>query len=291
MHLSLPGDQRQDWDYYQTFSSFRSVMKTEKESSEALMASLLRWSGVKGQLKARMQAAAPEDFLELLTEANDQILERINTNLDEAAGIRRQGDAQLMSVVADKPAVALSGSWNNAKDKDKRRSQEVKLVTAKNVARPQIGFKDLVDNTDKPFVPRIKDKPNSKKPLSILPEFDDDGREFYSHPYAYELDLLRHSERQLAREASPAEAVPVEAAGFTFVSTPHELRKMLQALKGEPVIGVDTEHHSYRTFLGLVSLIQGRGYGQWKKNMLLLLHESCSRWFLQETSLLSRAVQ
>lgn len=38
--------------------------------------------------------------------------------------------------------------------------------------KPQIHFKTPIDNSFKPFVPKLKDKPNSLKPLSILPEYN-----------------------------------------------------------------------------------------------------------------------
>lgn len=38
------------------------------------------------------------------------------------------------------------------------------------IQRPQIKFKDKIDNSSTPFEPRIKEKPNSLKPLAILVE-------------------------------------------------------------------------------------------------------------------------
>ena len=53
------------------------------------------------------------------------------------------------------------------------RVEEVKLLTARQVMRPQVQFKHLIDNTDTPFVPRLTEKPHALKPLSILVEYDD----------------------------------------------------------------------------------------------------------------------
>jgi hypothetical protein len=55
------------------------------------------------------------------------------------------------------------------------RVEEVKLLTARQVMRPQVKFKHLIDNSDAPFVPRLTDKPHALKPLSILVEYDDKG--------------------------------------------------------------------------------------------------------------------
>ena len=36
---------------------------------------------------------------------------------------------------------------------------------AKNIQRPQLKFKDSIDNSNTPFIPIIKSKPNALKPL------------------------------------------------------------------------------------------------------------------------------
>lgn len=49
------------------------------------------------------------------------------------------------------------------------------LLGAKNIPRPQLEFTEPVDNTDKLFVPRLRDKPNSMKPLAFTILYDDEG--------------------------------------------------------------------------------------------------------------------
>jgi len=54
----------------------------------------------------------------------------------------------------------------------------IRLLTAKNIIKPQISFKDKIDNSnDNPWEPRIRDKPNSLKPLAIFLEETEMGRE------------------------------------------------------------------------------------------------------------------
>lgn len=43
--------------------------------------------------------------------------------------------------------------------------------------KPQVRFADSIDNTLGPFVPKLKLKPNSIKPLSILPEYASNNNE------------------------------------------------------------------------------------------------------------------
>lgn len=45
------------------------------------------------------------------------------------------------------------------------RSAMFRLLHAKNVARPQLKFKEKVDNSNTPFIPKIFIKPNAMKPL------------------------------------------------------------------------------------------------------------------------------
>ena len=41
-----------------------------------------------------------------------------------------------------------------------------------------------------------------------------------------------------------------------YVDTEDKLQTMIKELSAEPIIGVDVEHHNYRTYLGLTCLIQ-----------------------------------
>lgn len=45
------------------------------------------------------------------------------------------------------------------------RSEMFRLLHAKNVARPQLKFKEKVDNSNTPFIPKIFIKPNAMKSL------------------------------------------------------------------------------------------------------------------------------
>ena len=261
-NAAIPSDRAEDWDFYTTFKDFRQIMTRETADLSATMNEILKFQSIKGQVPGNVP-----DMLELLTEANDQILEKINTHLDEAEGIRKEADPLLMAVAKQQEALKastnISGSWNKRNSSSATPDKlNVKLLTARNVSRPQIKFKDLVDNSTKTvFIPRLKDKPFSKKPLSILPEYDDLGKEFYSHPYLYELDLLKHSDKDLAK-ADPGVAVPLDEAKFAFIDTEPQLLNMIDTLKNEGVIAIDLEHHSYRSFQGITSLIQISSFTQ-----------------------------
>ena len=82
---AIPCDRKEDWDYYSTFKAFRQVMKAQGNSIKQQMLTILKYNGIKVVNPGDNIA----DNLEMLTEANDQLLERISINLDEADGIKK----------------------------------------------------------------------------------------------------------------------------------------------------------------------------------------------------------
>lgn len=49
------------------------------------------------------------------------------------------------------------------------------LIGAKNIIRPQLRFKDTINNSESLWVPKISDKPNSIKPLALNILYNDEG--------------------------------------------------------------------------------------------------------------------
>ena len=96
---AIPSDRKEDWDYYSTFKAFRQVMNVQGGTIKRQMLNLLQYNGVKVPNPGDNVA----DNIEMLTEANDQILERISMNLDEAEGIRKVRHASTNISVAKWP--------------------------------------------------------------------------------------------------------------------------------------------------------------------------------------------
>ena len=103
---SLPSDRKEDWDYYTTFKSFRDVAHAQQETIEKQISAVLKYNGIKGRVDGNDVART----LEILADANDQILERVGTYIDEASGVRKKIDPLLMEV-SQKSGI-ISGSWN-----------------------------------------------------------------------------------------------------------------------------------------------------------------------------------
>ena len=161
-------------DLYCAYPTFGKILDQQSNRLLGIISKVLSWQNVKGNIQRRQE----DEQFEMLLECNDAILERLNSNLDEMAGIKKNQqtivvETHLNTGGASQVSGRGAGSWNLKKNEASPMS--ARLITAKNIARPQIKFQIPVDNSSHPFVPRLGDKPNSLKPLAILPEYDEAG--------------------------------------------------------------------------------------------------------------------
>lgn len=175
--------------------------------------------------------------------------------MDEESGISRKPEVQL--IVTQTSKSIAGGSWNarthrTAKAMDSQ--QNVRLLGGKNVQRPQLMFKDKIDNSSKPWQPRIKEKPNSLKPLALYLEEGEYG-EVFSHPYELELNKFEVPQCQL-KKCVPVKYKPLNDTQLIYIDNPSDIKIVLEHLKNYNEIAVDLEHHSYRTFQGITCLMQ-----------------------------------
>lgn len=56
---------------------------------------------------------------------------------------------------------------NLQKDIPGKKDTNFRFLMAKHIQRPQLKFKDKIDNSNTPFIPIIKRKPNSLRPLEV----------------------------------------------------------------------------------------------------------------------------
>lgn len=112
-------------------------------------------------------------------------------SMDEAEGLFTKSEM----VVVDKGLAVTSlkapGTWGkrklNAEDESedsKNKAPDIsnRIIKKANfrfrvTEKPQLKFSKSIDNTTSPFVPKLKEKPNSIKPLSILPEYNSKNEE------------------------------------------------------------------------------------------------------------------
>lgn len=151
-----------------------------------------------------------------------------------------------------------------------------RLLSAKNITRPQLKFKEKIRNKPGPFVPKIKEKPHSLKPLAILVELNDFGDEEFSHPYEFELERFTPDPKFLAVPEVVSLFPKVKETPLVMVETEEGLKSLLKDLSQETMISVDLEvfigkrmclnaycwliiyfqAHSYRSFQGITCLMQ-----------------------------------
>lgn len=82
-----------------------------------------------------------------------------------------------------------------------------------------------------------------------------DGPSRIKHPYETEILTLKYPETAYeVREPIPYQ--PIDTTSATWVDTYEGVLEMLEELKGATEIAIDLEHHDYRSYHGLLSLMQ-----------------------------------
>uniref|UniRef100_A0A8B9KQN8 Exosome complex component 10 n=1 Tax=Astyanax mexicanus TaxID=7994 RepID=A0A8B9KQN8_ASTMX len=267
--LPQPGD---EFDFYRSFPGFQDFCAVQGERLLHCMSQLMKHHGCRSHINDKNKLTGLEERFDLVVESNDVILEKVGIMLDEASGVTR---SQPVMPAGYQPPKIVVSSWNR---KGGNRSTETfHLLHAKNIQRPQLKFKDKVDNSNTPFIPKISVKPNAVKPLSscefqykrpedldvppALADFIHQLRtqehmdDMFSHPYQHELDHLVMSE-SLRIKPEPQIYKPLEETSCKFIDTLEDLVDLNEKLTRSKEFAVDLEHHSYRSFLGITCLMQ-----------------------------------
>lgn len=239
-------------DLYTTHACFNKVMDKQAECAVEIIQKIVQNLTCNKNILTKDS----EDRMHILQDSNDTILERINTNMDEILGINQKQPPSVLTEVKMRSPAVSNYQLSNLKNATPTSSPVTKLVTAKNIIRPQTNFTIPVDNSNNPFMPRLREKPNAIKPFILTPEFDEDGNVIaYQHPYGHEVDSFEPSD-DILKKVETEEPSKIEDTNYIFVDKLDELKKMMKHLNETKEIAVDVEHHSYRTFLGITCLLQ-----------------------------------
>ncbi|XP_050309849.1 exosome component 10-like isoform X2 [Anthonomus grandis grandis] len=254
-----------DLNFYRTFESFNNINKSQSDQILANISNLLKKTEVGGNIYNQ----TVDKKTEILIDANDIILERIANDIDEMNGIKKfYNEPVVLHTVSAQVPANINGSWNRSNVKfsmsdniltkdtsNKTNATTIRLLAGENILRPQKFFKDKINNNnDYPWEPRIRDKPNSLKPLAIFLEETENGKEF-SHPYEFELDRFTPAEN-LLKKTEITSPKPIKDTPLIEINTPEQLPELLEDLQKYQFIAVDVEHHSYRSFMGITCLVQ-----------------------------------
>ena len=242
----------------------------------------MQYHGCRSHMRDHSKVTELEDKFDMLVDSNDIILERVGILLDEAAGVNKNQQPVLPAGL-QVPQTIVS-SWNRkAGEYHKRtKSETFRLLHAKNISRPQLKFREKIDNSNTPFVPKLFIKPNALKPLpealtksgrerkerpedldvpAALADFIHQQRtqqteqDMFAHPYQYELEHFSPPDGVL-KKPEPQMYRPIKETPCHFITTLDELVELNEKLMNCKEFALDLEHHSYRSFLGLTCLMQ-----------------------------------
>uniref|UniRef100_A0A8C9YYL8 Exosome complex component 10 n=1 Tax=Sander lucioperca TaxID=283035 RepID=A0A8C9YYL8_SANLU len=271
-----------EYDFYRSFPGFQEFCESQGDKLLHCMSQIMQHHGCRSRMRDRNKLTGLEERFDLVVDSNDVILERVGILLDEADGVNRN-QQPVMPAEFQPPKIVVS-SWNRMGSSSGSRSETFRLLQAKNIARPQMKFKEKVDNSNTPFIPKIFIKPNAVKPLpsckllltlmffpSVRPEdldvpaaladfihqqrTQEHVEDMFAHPYQYELDHLTIQESVLSKP-EPQMYKPLTETKCSFIDTLDDLVALNEKLCKLSEFAVDLEHHSYRSFLGLTCLIQ-----------------------------------
>ena len=237
-----------EFGYYATFPQFASLSEECAEEAAKIIKDLCDY------VQPGKHTELPDDLLDPslyshLVDVIDKLLETADLRMDQIAG---KGDKFAKSIQL---SMAV----------DKERLMQASVVQ---MIKPQLKFLSDIDNSrDRPFRPRISTKYHAQVPLDLTPlktnaaengDIVQTSSEFFAHPYESELRKLKYQDWQLS---DPSGITPVNPTlsnrPFQYIDTEDELHSLLIYLRGDiREIGVDLEHHSYRTFQGLTCLMQ-----------------------------------
>ncbi|XP_014796990.1 PREDICTED: exosome component 10 [Calidris pugnax] len=277
--LPQPGD---EYDFYRSFPGFRAYCQTQGDRLLHCMSKVMQYHGCRSYMKDRSKVTELEDKFDMLVDSNDIILERVGILLDEAAGVNKTQQPVLPAGL--QPPQTIISSWNRKAGESHKRAQSetFRLLHAKNISRPQLKFREKIDNSNTPFVPKLFIKPNALKPLpealtksgrerkerpedldvpAALADFIHQQRtqqteqDMFAHPYQYELEHFSPPDGVL-KKPEPQMYRPIKETPCHFITTLDELVELNEKLMNCKEFALDLEHHSYRSFLGLTCLMQ-----------------------------------
>jgi exosome complex exonuclease RRP6 len=220
-----------------------------------------------------------DDFHSLIVDSMDQLLERTvralfdcyilfdvvqDICLDEFMGRTK---APLVAINYDAPGLRKTVKKNPAQ----RGQLDSAVQHASHLAKPQLAFKHAVNNSDEPWYPALSHKFNAQVPLGHIYRDSDAEAIVYvlsssfhahkltycrsNHPYRYEITHISYPPRMFVA-AEPIAPTPFESTSATWVSTSDVLDAMVDELRRAPEIAIDLEHNNYRSYAGIVCLMQ-----------------------------------
>ncbi|KAK3904663.1 hypothetical protein C8A05DRAFT_31540 [Staphylotrichum tortipilum] len=176
----------------------------------------------------------------------DSLLEKADTCLDEYTGLVKRKDA---------PTAEAGRDLKRPKSTTDRLDWSLKRA---NILKPQNAFEKKTRNSEPgPWKPVLTTKPHAQTPLqaSLTTFTNEEGLAQYKHPYEHEITTMQYP-AQVLESREPVNYLPIEKTKAIWVDTYEGVLEMLDELKKATEIAIDLEHHDFRTYTGLLSLMQ-----------------------------------
>ncbi|KAI9563677.1 hypothetical protein GHT06_011141 [Daphnia sinensis] len=116
------------------------------------------------------------------------------------------------------------------------------------IQKPQVNFKEKINNDPQPFLHKLKEKLYSLNPLSF--------QELDSHPYKFELENFTPDPIFLDVKNDVSPFLPLSKTPLIMIDSTEGLEHLLKDLLLQTVIAVDLEHHDSRSYQGITCLMQ-----------------------------------
>lgn len=204
------------------------------------------------EIKIRKDRTITDSSWKNISNVLDSIFEKVDIAIDRAKSLSssKSGEAP------QKEFTYLEDSHIN---------NDSKALRNKVVDKPQEQFKESIDNSEThPFKPKLKSKPYALKSFEestrlIMPNLDANIDEkdpaHYPQPYEYEIENQDYPAFVLEMRG-PIEPQPWLGTSEIWVDNLEALKEMVNELSSEREIAIDLEHHDYRSYYGLVCLMQ-----------------------------------
>lgn len=197
----------------------------------------------------------------VLSNVLDTLLERVELNLDNHYKAKKNKHYNITQQSQNQSESAENDGYTYLDKSDN--GERLPVKSNNTMDKPQEKFTTAVDNFETtPFRPLIKFKPNAIKSLEEsleLVEATDEVPEHYENPYAYEIMNQEYPDWMLSPvpEEEQFKSTDWETSDAAiWIDQPEQLDDLLVELNKCKVIAIDLEHHDYRTYHGLTSLMQ-----------------------------------
>lgn len=197
----------------------------------------------------------------ILSNILDTLLERVEINLDNHYKAKKNKYYKIPQQLTAESEVDGNDGYTYLDKFDN--GQRLPVKPNNNLEKPQDKFLKQIDNFETtPFQPLIEFKPNSLKPLAEsleLVEATEDIPAHHENPYTYEIMNQEYPEWILSPVPEEEQFKSTEwetSSPAIWIDQPAQLDELLIELNKCKVIAIDLEHHDYRTYHGLTSLMQ-----------------------------------